>query len=192
MNITEKLDLIESKISSPEFRANLGSANEVSYFIFDYDPKDELIVREYIEKFVNKTNEKDYLDYHVSYFDLYDMLIKFLQDEEILDEVFEMEENEGFEEVLQSIQDAMGINTLEDNYIINAIKENIDEKSIVFVTGIGKVFPIIRAHKVLKNLHLIIDNVPVILFLPGKYSGLDIQLFGKLTTNYYRAFKLID
>ena len=192
MNITEKLALIENKISSPEFKANLGSANEVSYFIFDYDPKDELTVRDYIDALVKKINGKSYLDYHINHFDLYDLLIKFLNDEEILEEVFEMEENEGYDEVLQSIQDAMGINTLDDNYIINTIKESIDKDSIVFITGVGKVFPIIRAHKVLKNLHLIVDNVPVILFLPGKYSGLDIQLFGKLTTNYYRAFKLID
>lgn len=103
-----------------------------------------------------------------------------------------MEETDGYSDVSNTIQDTMGINSLKDNYIINTIKKNIDDKSIVFITGVGKAYPIIRAHKVLKNTHLKIDNVPVVIFLPGKYSGLEISLFGKLNTNYYRAFKLID
>lgn len=192
MNILEKLDLIENKISAPEFKANLGSANEVGYYIFDYDPKDELIVREYVEKLIKKINNRTFLDFHIDCFDLYDMLIEYLKNEDILDAIPEIEESEGYDEVLQSIQDSMGINTLDDNYIINTIKDKIDADSIVFITGVGKVFPIIRASKILKNSHLVIDKIPVILFLPGKYSGLDIQLFGKLNTNYYRAFKLID
>lgn len=192
MSLSDRLDLIEKKISSEEFRNNTGTANEVGYYVFDYDPKDELIVRDYVNELVNKINSKEYLEYHINCFDLYDLMIQSLKEEDILDDILDMEETDGYSDVSNTIQDTMGINSLKDNYIINTIKKNIDDKSIVFITGVGKAYPIIRAHKVLKNTHLKIDNVPVVVFLPGKYSGLEISLFGKLNTNYYRAFKLID
>lgn len=192
MSINDRLDLIENKISSEDFRKNIGSANEVGYYVFDYEPKEELIVRKYIDQLVEEINQKDYLDFHIKKFDLYDILLQYIKEEDILETIFEIEEDEGFHEVSESIKDGMGIDTLDDNYLIKHIQNNIDNNSIVFITGLGKVYPIIRAHKVLNNLHLVIDNVPVILFLPGMYSGLEIKLFGSLTTNYYRAFKLID
>lgn len=192
MSLSDRLDLIEKKISSEEFRNNTGTANEVGYYVFDYDPKDELIVRDYVNELVNKINSKEYLEYHINCFGLYDLMIQSLKEEDILDDILDMEETDGYSDVSNTIQDTMGINSLKDNYIINTIKKNIDDKSIVFITGVGKAYPIIRAHKVLKNTHLKIDNVPVVIFLPGKYSGLEISLFGKLNTNYYRAFKLID
>ncbi|MBQ0066454.1 MAG: DUF1788 domain-containing protein [Firmicutes bacterium] len=192
MNTKERLSKIEKKISSPEFRNDLGGANEVNYFVFDYEPKDELIVREYVEGLVNKINSQTFLDYHISCFDLYEILINYLKEEDLFEAIFEMEEEEGWEEVVNSIIDSMGIDTLEDNYFINHIAENIDENSIVFITGVGKVFPVVRAHKILNNMHQMIEKVPVVLFLPGTYSGLEIKLFGTLGNNYYRSFRLID
>ena len=193
MNTQEKLDRLEEKISSKEFRENLGSANEVSYFIFDYDPKEEITVRKYLRKLTSKINSKGYYDFHIVNFDIYDMIIEYLTEEDnlILD-VIEMEESEGFEEVSSSIKDAMGIETLDENYFIQRIKEETEKDSVVFITGLGKAFPIVRVHKILKNLHLTIENVPVIVFVPGTYSGTEIKLFGRLNANYYRAFKLFD
>lgn len=186
-----RLQQIEEKIDTPEFKENTGSANEVSYFIFDYDPKDELMVRDYVHDLVERVNQKTYLDYHISCFDLYDIMINYLKEEDILEDVFEMEE-EGFEEVALSICDAMGINTMDENYFIDYIKERIDKNSVIFITGVGKIYPIVRAHKILNNLHLAIDNISVVLFLPGTYSAQNISLFGLLNDNYYRAFKLIE
>ena len=57
-----------------------------------------------------------------------------------------------------------------DGMIVNYIKEHTPEKAIIFITGIGKCYPIIRSHTVLNNLHLVIDKVPVVLFYPGKYA----------------------
>ncbi len=193
MNTQEKLDRLEEKISSKEFRENLGSANEVSYFIFDYDPKEEINVRKYLRKLTSKINSKDYYDFHIVNFDIYDMIIEYLTEEDnLIRDVIDMEENEGFDEVSNSIKDAMGIETLNENYFIQRIKEETDKDSVVFITGLGKAYPIVRVHKILKNLHLTIENVPVIVFVPGTYSGTEIKLFGRLNANYYRAFKLFD
>ncbi|WP_412030654.1 DUF1788 domain-containing protein [Anaerosalibacter bizertensis] len=63
---------------------------------------------------------------------------------------------------------------------------------MVFITGVGKVWPAIRAHTILNNLQPVV-KVPVVMFFPGKYSGLELHLFNKIKDeNYYRAFRLIE
>ena len=83
--------------------------------------------------------------------------------------------------------------TSSDSLIVNHIRDNTPEKAVVFITGIGKCYPILRSHTVLNNLHQVIDNVPVVLFYPGNYDGQELVLFGEIKDdNYYRAFKLVD
>ena len=65
---------------------------------------------------------------------------------------------------------------------------------MVFLTGVGKIYPILRSHKILNNLHQVVDNVPVVMFYPGKYDGQELILFGDKEAkddNYYRAFQLV-
>ena len=63
----------------------------------------------------------------------------------------------------------------------------------MLLIGIGKCYPIIRSHTILNNLHQVVDDVPVIMFYPGIYSGQDLMLFGEIKDdNYYRAFKFDD
>ena len=50
--ITERLDQMETAIKEPRFRNNLGRANEINYWVFDYDPRDELVVRERIKSMI--------------------------------------------------------------------------------------------------------------------------------------------
>ena len=62
----------------------------------------------------------------------------------------------------------------------------------MLVSGIGNVWPILRSHSLLNNLHRIIGITPLVMFFPGEYDGQSLRLFGKLKdNNYYRAFKLV-
>lgn len=47
--LDERLDKAEEMIAKPSFRENKGLGNEVGYYIFDYMPRDELIVRKRVE-----------------------------------------------------------------------------------------------------------------------------------------------
>ena len=72
------------------------------------------------------------------------------------------------------------------------IKERYSPDSIIFITGVGKAYPLLRSHNVLNNLSQQIDDVPVIMFFPGKYSGLDLLLFNTIKdSNFYKAEPLI-
>ena len=44
MNIYERLSKIENIIRQPSFLNNEETGNEIGYYIFDYNPKDELLV----------------------------------------------------------------------------------------------------------------------------------------------------
>ncbi len=77
-----------------------------------------------------------------------------------------------------------------NNLILKYIQEHINSNSIVVISGVGKIFPFVRSHKILNNLHQCIDTVPVIMFYPGKFEDGYLSLFGEIKDdNYYRAFR---
>lgn len=67
-----------------------------------------------------------------------------------------------------------------------------DQHDLVIVSGVGSVWPLLRAHTLLNNLQAVMGQTPLVLFYPGRYDGHSLRLFGKLkNNNYYRAFKLV-
>ena len=191
MTLDEKLDKAEEMIKKPSFRENKGLGNEVGYYIFDYEPQDELKVRERIE-YIKSKNQASSDEYKIVEFDLYEIIISILEGKGYLQKCFDFEKAKGFDRITKSISNMLRI-TSADSLIVKHIKEHTPPKSVVFITGIGKCYPILRSHTVLNNLHQVIDNVPVVLFYPGKYDGQELVLFGEIKDdNYYRAFKLVD
>lgn len=189
--LEERLDQAEAMIQTTSFRENKGLGNEVGYYIFDYPPEQELYIRNWVE-YVRQKNENSGDDYRIIVFDLYDIVIDILIQKGYLEKCYQFEKTKGFERVSKSISNMLKI-TSSDGLIVNYIKDHITEKSVVFITGIGKCYPILRSHTVLNNLHQVIDQVPVVLFYPGKYDGQELVLFGEIKDdNYYRAFKLVD
>lgn len=191
MTLDERLDKAEEMIIKSLFRENKGLGSEVGYYIFDYPAEQELYVRERIE-YIRKKNENSDDDYRIIVFDLYDIIIDILKKKGYLEKCFEFEKSKGFERITKSVSSMLRI-TSSDSLIVNHIKDNTPEKAVVFITGIGKGYPILRCHTVLNNLYQVIDNVPVVLFYPGNYDGQELVLFGEIKDdNYYRAFKLVD
>ena len=76
---------------------------------------------------------------------------------------------------------------------IPAIGEKVKgaNPQMLFLKGVGKVYPFIRSHIVLNNLQSEIKNIPTLMFYPGEYSGRSLRLFNLLEDdNYYRAFNI--
>lgn len=186
-----RLDKAEEMIKKPSFRQNKGLGNEVGYYVFDYPAEEEMLVRERVE-YIRQKNENSIDGFKVVVYDLYEIIIGILKDKGYLEKCFEFEKTRGFERITKSVSNMLRI-TSADSLIVNYIKDNTPENSVVFLVGIGKCYPILRSHTVLNNLHQVVDNVPVVLFYPGKYDGQELVLFGEIKDdNYYRAFKLVD
>lgn len=189
--IEERLDILEQKISMEDFRQNTGLGNEVGYYVFDYDPSQELKVRDRIQSLQN-TNTMLKFGYQLKVFDLYELMLRLLEEEDTLEDLKELEEEEGEEYVFQAISDVLKFDD-KDSLIISRIVEETPEDSVIFLTGVGKVFPILRSHKILNNLHQVMDHCPVVMFFPGIYTGNSLQIFGEVKDdNYYRAFPLVE
>jgi len=189
-NIDDRLAKIEEKITDKDFLKNKGLGNEVGYYIFDYSPMDELYVRShiaYLKEKINKSNG----GMKIVEFDLYSIVFDILKGRGYLEKCFEFEKTKGLDFTIEAIIKMLKL-TNKSNLVVNHIVENTPENSVVFITGVGKCFPIVRSHNVLNNLHQVLDSVPVVMFFPGQYSGQDLQLFGTIKDdNYYRAFKLV-
>ncbi|MEL3971107.1 DUF1788 domain-containing protein [Rossellomorea oryzaecorticis] len=186
-NINRRLDKIIPKISEEKFIQGRGLGNEISFYVFDYDPKEELNVRDYI-KHVKKEFNYENSSRNIIEFDLYKMLLDIAKEKRIFDRAFEVEVNQGKEALFKAMT-----TFAKPEIFLRKIKEEIGEHNVVFITGVGKVFPFVRSHNILNNLQEAIDNIPVVLFFPGKYTGQSLQLFGKFKDdNYYRAFRLVD
>jgi hypothetical protein len=191
MTIYERLDKILPTIMEERFRQNKGLGNEIGYYIFDYDPKDEMLVREHIIFMKQKVNI-DTSEVRIKEFDLYEIMIKILEEKGYLEKVFIMEAQKGSDKILNPIKKTLRLTQSNDS-IVEYIKQNVEKNDIVFLTGVGKAWPLIRSHTVLNNLHAAIDEVPVVMFFPGKYDGLELILFDEIKDdNYYRAFQLIE
>lgn len=189
--LEERLDAVEQLIKRPEFRENKGLGNEVGYYVFDYPAEQELIVRERVQ-YMKSKNSKGTDGFELLVFDLYDILIDLLEEEGFLEQCVQFEKKKGMDRIVKAVGNLLQIND-DDSLIVKYIQERTPQEAVVFLTGIGKCYPLLRSHKVLNNLHQAMDRVPVVMFYPGKYDGQELVLFGSIKDdNYYRAFRLVD
>ena len=186
-NLNARLDEIIPKIKEDKFIEGRGLGNEISFYVFDYEPQYELLVRDYI-RHVKKEFSYEGSDRRIIEFDLYKMLIDITKEKRIFDRIFEMEERQGKDALFKALT-----TFAKPDIFLGKIEEQMKEHNVVFLTGIGKVYPFVRSHNILNNLQEVLDKTPVVMFFPGQYDGQSLQLFGKFKDdNYYRAFRLID
>lgn len=190
MKLEERLDKIEYAINQDDFKTNKGLGNEVGYYVFDYPAEEELKVRQHI-KYLQERNNPDVTGFELVVYDLYEMMIDYIEEEGLLEACIQMEEEYGMEHLISSVADLLHMGT-DENYFTQYIEENTCDNAVVFVTGVGKIFPFVRSHDILNRLHQTFDRLPVVLFYPGKYNGQTLILFSEFKDdNYYRALPLI-
>lgn len=191
MTIYERLDKILPKLLEKNFRENKGLGNEIGFYIFDYDAAEELVVREHIKFLKQKMNDED-SEIKVKEFDLYEIILEILETKGYLKKVFDMEQQKGTDYIINAVKKTLRL-TQKNDLVVEYIKERVEKNDVIFLTGVGKAWPIIRSHTVLNTLHAAVDEVPLILFFPGVYDGLELRLFDEIKDdNYYRAFRLVD
>jgi hypothetical protein len=189
--IYERLEQIYPLIIDPRFRQHKGLGNEIGFYIFDYDPQDELVVREYLSFLRRKVNTEG-SEMKINEFDIYEIVLNVFSEKGYLDKVWVMEKEKGTKAILAPLKKSLRL-TQRNDLVVDHIRKNTRPNDIVFLTGVGKVWPVIRSHTILNALHAVIEDVPLVMFYPGTYSGQDLHLFNEISDqNYYRAFKLIE
>jgi len=185
-SIHKKFSNLFKIISSPEFLNKKSLGGEIPFFISTFDIKDLEGVERAIHGLRNKLESNGITVLEINLYHLsMDILNKELGEGEIFTLEKEMSKDE-FKEALQSILDIPQV-------LMPEIRKRIEqqEAKVYFLTGIANVFPFIRSHNILNNLQNIAKDAPTVMFFPGDYSGLSLELFGLLKDdNYYRAFNI--
>lgn len=186
MKLEERLELFKEKIKTTEFLECRGLGNEIPYWIFDYEPEKELLVRDTIEKMVLSFESKHSIK--IIEINLYDLCLKILSQKLSDEKIIQFERKKGSDALLEKIRLILNQETTKKEI---AEMLNVDY-NLIFLTGVGNAWPMVRAHSVLNNLHSVTSKKPLVVFYPGKFSGLDLSLFSEFKSkNYYRAFRLM-
>jgi len=185
---TDRLNQILPTITSEAFLSGKGIGNEIAFYIFDYPPEAELRVREHIQ-FLLEHLPKIKPGLRLSHVNLLDFVLAHLRQRNLLDKAVAMQKTKGDAFILKQL-----VTLLHPNRIAPVFAEvaQPDQHDLVLVSGVGSIYPLLRAHTLLNNLHAVMGQTPLVLFYPGRYDGQALRLFGKLKNdNYYRAFKLV-
>lgn len=184
--LNARLEKMADEVLSDRFLQSKGLGNEMPYYIFDYDPVQE---REFRKGLRTKLDYLRRHDLHVLHLDLFDVMLDILTGKKLMDRIFPLEDKKGSAYIWESLKKSVSAET-----VVNKIAEAYRDARprVLFLSGMGKVWPVVRGHTILNRLQELIDEVPVVLFFPGRYSGQELSLFGRIhDDNYYRAFRLI-
>lgn len=186
--LTERLNRLLPKLVSDELLSGSGLGNEIGFYIFDYPAEEELRVREHIQ-FLLDHLPKSKPGLRVKHVNLFDLVIDYLKSRNLLDRALQMQRTKGDEAMFQALSAPLHESRLAQVF---ADVVQPSQHELVLVSGVGSVWPLLRSHALLNNLHPLMGVTPLVIFYPGKYDQLTLQLFGILENrNYYRAFKLV-
>ena len=193
--LTQRLNQILPRITSEAFLSSEGIGNEIAFYIFDYPAEEELTVREHIKMLTSRL-ETYHSDLSFLHLNLLDVTLAYLQQRRLFDKALKMEANKGTAAVLHALEGPMAAEKI-SKFITKTYKPA--EYDLVLVSGVGSVWPILRAHSLLSSLHKDMGKTPMVMFYPGTFDGRTLRLFGRIastTSNpakkpYYRAFELI-
>ena len=178
-------------ISSERFLKKEGLGNEVPFFLYPFHSANQVKVSGMIKALKAKleTHGTSILEIN-----LYDLSIDKLKSEGDFDPILQKEptwSNDELKEQLQALLNA-------EHELIPEIVRIMDSEQfdVLFITGVGLVFPYIRSHTILNNMQKVAKEKPLVMFFPGDYIhsleyGSSLKLFGLLKNDkYYRAFNL--
>ena len=191
MPIQDRFNHLLEVISGQRFLKKQGLGNEVPFFICPFKPEEAVAMARLRRQLRNKLDQAGVRSLDIN---LYDLSIELLKERGIWDQILEMEASVSkaeLKELLQGVLDP-------EAHLVPAISSRMQaaEFDVMFISGVGEVFPYIRSHNVLNNLQSAAKEKPTVMFFPGAYThsletGASLDLFGRLRDDkYYRAFNI--
>jgi len=191
MPMQTRLQHLFAVISGQRFLKKQGLGNEVPFFICPFKPEEAIEMDRLQRQLINRLEQAGV---RILSINLYDLSIDLIKERGVWDQVLEMETSVSKEELMELMQGMLD----PQSHLAPAIAARLadTEFDVLFLSGIGEVFPYIRSHNVLNNLQSKAKEKPTVMFFPGAYthsleSGASLNLFGRLHDDrYYRAFNI--
>jgi hypothetical protein len=189
--IPERFQHLFAVISGQRFLSMQGLGNEVPFFICPFRVEESVEMERLQRQLINRL---EHAGIRILEINLYDLSIEILRERGIWNQILEVEETVSKDQFLELLQGVLDPET----HLVPAIAARLAESEfdVLFLSGVGEVFPYIRSHNVLNNLQSTAKEKPTVMFFPGAYthsleSGASLDLFGRLHDDkYYRAFNI--
>jgi len=125
----------------------------------------------------------------VTHVNLFDLIIAHLKERNLLERSFQMQREKGNAALEKALRSPLKAEKVAQVFVDSVQPADQD---LVLITGVGSVWPLVRTHSLLSNIHPVMKSTPLVMFYPGRYDGQSLRLFGRIKTDhYYRAFKLV-
>ncbi len=180
-------------VKSERFLKMQSLGNEVPFYICPHPVSESVGVAEMRKQLVNSLSKQGVRVLEV---DLYDLAIELLKKDDDLEYYLKEEESLSKDKLKEDLQSILDVKSV----LVPAIAQKMEseEFDVLFLSGVGEVFPYIRSHNVLNNLQSTAKSRPTVMFFPGSYThslekGASLDLFGELHDDkYYRAFNVFN
>lgn len=167
-----------------------GLANEVPIFIQPYNVKEEDQELSMIRALAQRLRTSGI---KVAEVDLFRLFLEELKEEDLLGAFTDEDAGYDRRDLLRELKNYAAPDKLVPR-LLKFIEE--DGVQLTLVSGVGHIFPFLRAHTLLDSIQPVMMQHPLVMFFPGEYTqipglGSQLRLFGSLPAKgYYRAFNL--
>lgn len=182
----KKFEHIFKVVSSESFLKMDALGGEIPFWIAPY----EIASHNSVEvEILNLSTKLKNAGFKPLVLDLFELSCEVIETHIGLEKMFEVEKRKTKDKFKRAMQSTVNIH----ERLVPLIEEKVRESmpQMLFIKGVGAVYPFIRSHTVLNNLQSAITEIPAVMFFPGEYSGQALNLFGLLKDdNYYRAYNI--
>jgi hypothetical protein len=186
--IIDDFEQIFTQVTTDKFLSMQALGGEEPFFIYSFDPAVQDLITSETKRLQKRVEQAGH---SVLVINLYQLIIKMLNERNMLTKILDKEHSLAKSKLLQTLQNMLDVETK----IIPEIQKLVEEQktSMVFIEGIGEVYPYIRSHTIINNLQKVIIDRPTLMFFPGRFDGHKLVLFNKVhDDNHYRAFNIIN
>ena len=192
--LSKRIEYLYKVFTSDRFLRMQGIGRETSYYICPFPPAEAGEFNKQRALLAKRLRTSNGIG--VCEIDLYDLSVEILKEEFAWDDIMEQEPEIDKPDLLKTIQATIDLGGTFLKKIQNCVKQG--DHKIIFISGIGEVYPWIRTHNLLETMQTVINGEPVVLFFPGSYKqtesiGLSLELFDSFKNErYYRAYNIFN
>ena len=189
--MNHQLDRLFSILSSESFLTMQGLVNGIPIYVQPYNVRDEDHVAAMIRALAQRLRTSGI---KVAEVNLFQLLLDELGADDLLEGLIDGEIDHQRKDLLETLK-----NYAEPkSHIVPRLGAIMAEEGVrlTLVSGVGHIYPFLRAHKLLNTVEQGTLPHPMVMFFPGEYilipgQGSQLRLFGSQPAKgYYRAFNL--
>lgn len=185
-DFARRCEALRARLGEDDFLHNRGLGNEIGFFTFCYDASLELRAREFFAQ-LEAESANGALPCNLIVRNLYDTFLGLLEKKRILAAVPKQEARRGSDHLLKRLRSIATPEAL----AAELAYEPHQPGDVLLLIGVGEIYPFLRVHTLLDNMHVAFGDIPVVVAYPGRFNGQSFSLFNMLDDgNYYRAFDI--